>query len=58
MSTMSDARKIGVLVFPGACLLDLAGPLEVFAEANQRGRQYEVQTLSSFQPLVLAAQLG
>ncbi|MET8080741.1 DJ-1/PfpI family protein [Streptomyces sp. NPDC005303] len=43
---MSDARKIGVLVFPGACLLDLAGPLEVFAEANQRGRQYEVQTLS------------
>jgi len=43
---MAAVHKIGVLVFPGACLLDLAGPLEVFAEANQNGREYSVETLS------------
>ncbi|WP_405719926.1 DJ-1/PfpI family protein [Streptomyces sp. NBC_01537] len=43
---MQQNFKIGVLVFPGACLLDLAGPLEVFAEANRGSTRYEVQTLS------------
>lgn len=39
-------KTIGVLVFPGACLLDLAGPLEVFAEANRTDIRYDVSMLS------------
>ncbi|MFF2486158.1 GlxA family transcriptional regulator [Microbacterium sp. NPDC058062] len=43
---MPTQKTIGVLVFPGACLLDLAGPLEVFAEANRTDIRYDVSMLS------------
>ncbi|ETZ75837.1 hypothetical protein L831_4949, partial [Mycobacteroides abscessus MAB_082312_2272] len=32
---MSDERLITIVVFDGMKLLDLAGPAEVFAEANR-----------------------
>jgi transcriptional regulator GlxA family with amidase domain len=34
MRPAGNTRKVGVLALPGAQLLDLAGPLDVFAEAN------------------------
>ncbi|MGH9937144.1 MAG: GlxA family transcriptional regulator [Blastocatellia bacterium] len=30
-----DTRRIGIIAFPGSQILDIAGPLAVFAEANQ-----------------------
>jgi transcriptional regulator GlxA family with amidase domain len=41
----SAARRIGIVAFPGSQILDIAGPLAVFAEANQfcRGDLYAKQ---------------
>lgn len=35
-------RRVGVLVFDGVKLLDVAGPSEVFSEANRFGADYEL----------------
>lgn len=47
--TSPAIRKIGILALPGAQLLDLAGPLDVFAEANiQAGRDaYALSVLAT-----------
>jgi transcriptional regulator GlxA family with amidase domain len=37
---------VGILVFPGVTLLDVAGPAEVLAEANRLGANYQVHTYS------------
>jgi transcriptional regulator GlxA family with amidase domain len=34
-SRKTDTRRIGVVAFPGSQILDIAGHLAVFAEANQ-----------------------
>jgi transcriptional regulator GlxA family with amidase domain len=34
-SRQTGARRIGIVAFPGSQILDIAGPLAVFAEANQ-----------------------
>lgn len=39
-------RVVAVLVFDQVKLLDVAGPVEVFAEANRHGADYEVQIVS------------
>jgi transcriptional regulator GlxA family with amidase domain len=44
---MSGAvHRVGMLVFPGVTLLDVAGPAEVLSEANRYGAHYEVTTYS------------
>jgi transcriptional regulator GlxA family with amidase domain len=40
------ARVIAVLVFQHVKLLDVAGPVEVFAEANRHGAEYDVRLVS------------
>ncbi|MFI6761191.1 GlxA family transcriptional regulator [Micromonospora sp. NPDC050417] len=35
-------HRVGVLVFPGVTLLDVAGPAEVLTEANRYGAAYQV----------------
>src|SRR5690242_12733355 len=43
----APVHRIGVVVFDGVKLLDVAGPMEVFAEANRvGGTMYELVTLS------------
>jgi transcriptional regulator GlxA family with amidase domain len=45
--TGPSAHRVGVVVFDGVKLLDVAGPMEVFAEANRvGGTAYELVTLS------------
>lgn len=45
--TGPPVHRIGVVVFDGVKLLDVAGPMEVFAEANRvGGTAYELVTLS------------
>jgi transcriptional regulator GlxA family with amidase domain len=40
-------HRVGIVVFDGVKLLDVAGPMEVFAEANRiAGTMYELVTLS------------
>jgi transcriptional regulator GlxA family with amidase domain len=39
-------HRVGVLLFPGVTMLDVAGPAEVFSEANRYGAHYEVVTYS------------
>ncbi|MEV5650942.1 GlxA family transcriptional regulator [Nocardia sp. NPDC052254] len=39
---MDTERRIGILVFDGVKLLDVAGPGEVFAEANRFGAHYRL----------------
>jgi len=39
---MGVCRRVGVLVFDGVKLLDVAGPSEVFSEANRFGADYEL----------------
>jgi transcriptional regulator GlxA family with amidase domain len=39
-------RTVTVFVFPGVRLLDVTGPIEVFASANEFGGRYRVQTVS------------
>jgi transcriptional regulator GlxA family with amidase domain len=41
-----DAHEIAFLVFDGVKLLDVAGPAEVFTEANRHGASYHVTYLS------------
>ena len=40
-------RRVGILVFDGVKLLDVAGPSEVFSEANRFGAGYEVMLYSA-----------
>jgi transcriptional regulator GlxA family with amidase domain len=40
-------RRVGVLVFDGVKLLDVAGPSEVFSEANRFSADYEVLLFSA-----------
>ena len=37
---------VTVFVFPGVRLLDVTGPIEVFASANEFGGRYRVRTAS------------
>jgi len=40
-------HRVGILVFDGVKLLDVAGPAEVFAEANRLGAEYDVELVSA-----------
>ncbi|MFJ9900947.1 GlxA family transcriptional regulator [Streptomyces sp. NPDC091280] len=42
----TNPLTVTVLVFPGARLLDVTGPIEVFATANEFGARYRVQIVS------------
>lgn len=42
----SPVHRVGVLLFPGVTMLDVAGPAEVLGEANRFGAHYEVKTYS------------
>lgn len=44
---MGRKRRVGILVFDSATLLDVAGPSEVFSEANRFGADYEVMLYSA-----------
>jgi transcriptional regulator GlxA family with amidase domain len=44
---MGRAQRVGILVFDGVKLLDVAGPSEVFSEANRFGAGYEVTLYSA-----------
>jgi transcriptional regulator GlxA family with amidase domain len=44
---MGLQRRVGVLVFDGVKLLDVAGPSEVFSEANRFGAGYELLLCSA-----------
>ena len=44
---MGRKRRVGILVFDGVKLLDVAGPSEVFSEANRFGADYEVVLYSA-----------
>ena len=48
MSTTGSTgpQRVGVVVFDGAKLLDIAGPSEVFSEANLLGARYELSLCS------------
>lgn len=39
-------HRVGVLVFPGVTLLDVAGPTEAFTEANRYGARYSIILVS------------
>lgn len=39
-------RRVGILLFDGVKMLDVAGPAEVFAESNLSGMHYDVATVS------------
>ncbi len=39
-------RTVGMLVFDGVTMLDVAGPAEVIAEANRYGARYDLRTFS------------
>lgn len=45
----SGFRTIGILALPGVQLLDVAGPLDVFAEANVQGgrRNYDTSVIAT-----------
>lgn len=45
--TAKSTHRVGILVFPGVTLLDVAGPAEVLSEANRYGARYQVVTYSS-----------
>lgn len=42
-----DERVVAVLVYDGFKLLDLAGPVDVFAEANRHGARYRIVLVSA-----------
>jgi len=44
---MVPEHVVGVLAFDGVTLLDIAGPVEVFNEANRFGANYRVQLFSA-----------
>jgi transcriptional regulator GlxA family with amidase domain len=39
-------HRVGILVFPGVTLLDVAGPMEAFTEANRYGTRYSTVLVS------------
>jgi transcriptional regulator GlxA family with amidase domain len=41
------AHRVGILVFDGVKMLDVAGPAEVFAEANLSGGNYQISMVSA-----------
>lgn len=43
----SAVHKVGILVFDGVKMLDVAGPAEVFAEANHSNGNYRISMLSA-----------
>src|SRR5690349_784109 len=43
----TSPHQVGVLVFEGAKMLDVAGPSEVFAEACLSGADYRISMLSA-----------
>lgn len=49
---MTKTRSIAILAVPGVQLLDVAGPLDVFAEANARSGQ------ALYRPVLLASRAG
>lgn len=46
MSGTTHPHVVGILVFPGVTLLDVAGPSEVFTEANRCGANYRLTLIS------------
>lgn len=44
---MPETRRVVCLVFDGMKMLDVSGPAEVFAEANQFGARYELRYVSA-----------
>jgi len=44
---LGQKRRVGILVYDGATLLDVAGPSEVFSEANRAGAEYEITLYST-----------
>ncbi len=46
MHTSPHPHRVAVLVYDGVKLLDVAGPAEVFAEANRCGADYQIVLLS------------
>src|ERR1043166_2090359 len=42
----SVPRRVAILVYDGVTLLDVAGPAEVFKEANRLGADYRIVLLS------------
>ncbi len=46
MRTSPHPHRVAVLVYDGVKLLDVAGPAEVFAEANRCGADYQIVLLS------------
>jgi transcriptional regulator GlxA family with amidase domain len=43
---MSSPSRVAILVYDGVTLLDVAGPAEVFKEANRFGAQYRISLVS------------
>lgn len=42
----AEGRTVAILVYDGAKLLDIAGPADVFAEANRLGADYRISLVS------------
>ncbi|MGW2938844.1 GlxA family transcriptional regulator [Streptomyces sp. NPDC001156] len=43
----SETHRVAILVYDGVALLDVAGPAEVFGEANRLGADYRIALLST-----------
>jgi transcriptional regulator GlxA family with amidase domain len=43
---MPDTHNVAIVVFPGVKMLDVAGPADVFAEANLNGASYSTTVVS------------
>ncbi|MEU6319160.1 GlxA family transcriptional regulator [Streptomyces sp. NPDC047009] len=43
----SETHQVAILVYDGVALLDVAGPAEVFGEANRLGADYRIALLST-----------
>jgi transcriptional regulator GlxA family with amidase domain len=43
----SDIHRVAILVYDGVTLLDVAGPAEVFTEANRSGAAYQIVLVSA-----------
>lgn len=46
MSSLVTAHRVAFLVYDGVTLLDVAGPAEVFKEANRFGADYRIELVS------------
>jgi transcriptional regulator GlxA family with amidase domain len=51
-SAMKEPRTVAIVAMPGVQLLDVSGPLDVFAEANVQARR------NVYRPLVVAKTMG